>query len=461
MRVLLLNPPGKKLYVRDGYCSFSSKANFYWPQGDLLIQSGILSKDHELFVLDANVRRLTPEASFRVITHIAPEAIFFVTGAVSWHEDSLFLKRIKNAFGSLMIGSGDIVQFNPYQMMSDHSFFDAILLDMTSVSLKEFLHKNDTNLENLIYKKDSHIVSGPRVRHSELFSIPIPKHDLFPLSSYRLPFFEAHRPYATTLASYGCPYTCSFCSVPEMGFKLRKIENILEEIEFLSSLGISQIYFRDPGISNSHSHLMTLCEHLLKLKHHFTWVCHSRVDTIDFTLLSMMKDAGCKCILWGVESASENILKNYKGISNPDVSSRAIHLSKSLGIENAVHIILGLPGDTEGRILKTIKFVKDLDCDYVAFNIAMPRVGTKLREQCLDSGWISPEDMAMDISSSLPAFDTPYLGRERLRSLRNHAIREFYLRPHYIFKTLKKVKGWEDIKMLMSSGLSLMKSLWE
>ena len=52
-RVLLLNPPGEKLYQRDMYCSNISKGKYYWPAIDLLILSGILGQSYEVDVLDA------------------------------------------------------------------------------------------------------------------------------------------------------------------------------------------------------------------------------------------------------------------------------------------------------------------------------------------------------------------------------------------------------------------------
>ena len=51
-KILLLNPPGKQRYLRDYYCSHTSKARYYWGPFDLLVLSGILKADHELAHLD-------------------------------------------------------------------------------------------------------------------------------------------------------------------------------------------------------------------------------------------------------------------------------------------------------------------------------------------------------------------------------------------------------------------------
>ena len=66
-QILLLNPPGDKLYQRDMYCSGVSKANYYWPSIDLLVLSGILGQRYDVTILDAIVEGLTPEETRRRI----------------------------------------------------------------------------------------------------------------------------------------------------------------------------------------------------------------------------------------------------------------------------------------------------------------------------------------------------------------------------------------------------------
>ena len=41
-KVLLLNPPGDRLYIRDQFCSHVSKGTYYWQPLDLLMISARL-----------------------------------------------------------------------------------------------------------------------------------------------------------------------------------------------------------------------------------------------------------------------------------------------------------------------------------------------------------------------------------------------------------------------------------
>ncbi len=95
MNILLLNPPGKKLYVRDYYCSKTSKANYIYHPIDLLLLSGILASRHNVDLIDAIVERLSPDNCLNRIANKRPDAIIALTGAVSIKEDIHFFKNLK------------------------------------------------------------------------------------------------------------------------------------------------------------------------------------------------------------------------------------------------------------------------------------------------------------------------------------------------------------------------------
>src|SRR5208283_2675952 len=90
-KILLLNPPGDQLYLRDYYCSHSSKARYYWHPYDLLVQSGILAQEHEVQALDANVLGLTNAQALDRIKDMDIDTLFFLTGGVSWRNDFDFV----------------------------------------------------------------------------------------------------------------------------------------------------------------------------------------------------------------------------------------------------------------------------------------------------------------------------------------------------------------------------------
>ena len=134
-RILLVNPPGKRFYMRDYYCSKISKAAYYSHPVDFLFLSGILSQEHDVSVLDCIAERISSEQAAVQVSEHQPDVLFFLTGAVSMDEDMPFLKNIKEKQDVLMIGLGDVFLDYSKLLLEKYSFIDAVLLDFTSLFL--------------------------------------------------------------------------------------------------------------------------------------------------------------------------------------------------------------------------------------------------------------------------------------------------------------------------------------
>ena len=93
-KVLLLNPPGDKIYFRDYYCSKVSKASYYYHPLDLLYLSGRFSKqDFDLDILDAIADNLSEDLCLAKIKKISPDIILSLVASPSYQKDISFLKR--------------------------------------------------------------------------------------------------------------------------------------------------------------------------------------------------------------------------------------------------------------------------------------------------------------------------------------------------------------------------------
>ncbi|MFH0790273.1 MAG: hypothetical protein V2A64_01430, partial [Candidatus Omnitrophota bacterium] len=94
-KIILLNPPAKGIFIRDYYCSFSSKADYYWPAQDLVILSGILSGSYDVVVIDAIGDKLSFKACRGQILAENFDAIIFATGTATLADDIKFIEMLK------------------------------------------------------------------------------------------------------------------------------------------------------------------------------------------------------------------------------------------------------------------------------------------------------------------------------------------------------------------------------
>jgi len=461
-KVLLLNLPGKKPYLRDYYCSLISKGDFAWHPLDLTVLSGILNRDFEISVIDALAEKIKPSDCLNKISEIKPDAIIFLSGAVSWEEDEKFLKEVKKREDAELIGTGDLFLFKSEDFLRKNSFLDAAILDFTSSDIVDFLKKKEGNFGSLVYRKGEEIVSPKRnTKEEKVFSVPLPRLDLFPLKRYHCPVVKTF-PFATVIVSLNCPYHCHFCTYGNLDFKLRETRNVIEELDYIKSLGIKEVRFKDNTFGASGTQAAELCKEMIKRDFNFKWSCSSRVDILDEKLLKLMKESGCHTIQFGVESGSQEILDRYnKGFTLGQVR-HTFSLCKKIGIRTMGHFIIGLPGESKETILKTIDFAKELNCDFAAFNIASPRIGSDLRKEAEEKRWLTSSKLSRtDSSVTYPVMKTESLSQSELWSLRNKAIRDFYFRPSYIFKKMFCLSSFNEFKTLVRQAFLLFVSIFK
>ena len=95
MKALLLNPPGRRLYLRDYFCSKVSQADYVHPPIDLVVQSGWLAERFEVTLCDAIVAGLSRAATIERVRAEATDAIVALAGAASVDEDAEFLAELR------------------------------------------------------------------------------------------------------------------------------------------------------------------------------------------------------------------------------------------------------------------------------------------------------------------------------------------------------------------------------
>lgn len=449
-KALLLNPPGKAPYIRDYYCSKISKSGYLFHPIDLLMMSGRLSEEYELVLMDCIVDRVPVEEALEKIKDIQPDVIISQVGSVSWDEDRSFLKRMKQSVKCLLLVTGDVMMESASIRLSEEPYIDAALLDFSNTDVSAFLSGRYGEINNMVYRLNGDVIdsTGERPRGQE-FELPIPRHDIFRNRRYHFSF-SSKRDFATVLTDFGCPYNCSFCIMSNIGVRFRTVVNVLEELRQLGGLGIEELFFADQTFGAVPKRNIELCRAIIDEKLSFGWSCFSRVDVVDEKTLRLWKEAGCHTIIFGVETANEDMLKTYRKKYTKQEIKTAFELCRKIGIQTVGTFILGLPEETRQTAEETIEFAKQLDCDFFSFNFAVPRFGTELREELIEQGLASPGQLSMDQSGLKSVTPSKGLTADELKKLRRDVIIHFYLRPRYLLRRIFKVKSayqlWNQVR---------------
>ena len=251
------------------------------------------------------------------------------------------------------------------------------------------------------------------------------------------------------LTTRGCPYVCSYCGCNLIfGHKLRlkSLENIEKEIKYLKQeFNIEGVWIVDDTFTINYDHVVGVSR-ILK-KYGLVWGCHSRVNTINEKMITIMKDCGCVQLDFGIESGSQRILDDIidKRIKIKQVID-AFNLTRKYHVRTLASFIIGLPSETYGDLNKTIKLADTIKADVYVFNIATPLPGTRLYDMVGEE--ITPQEYSfLDFAGSSI---TEKLNKSKLSNL-------IKIKTNLQFKydlkcLLKGVFSVDNLKFFLSRG---------
>jgi radical SAM superfamily enzyme YgiQ (UPF0313 family) len=167
-----------------------------------------------------------------------------------------------------------------------------------------------------------------------------------------------------------------------------------------------------------------------KLDIKFQFLSGLRVDRVDRGLLSKLKKAGCYYITYGCESGNAQVLQDIdKGINLNQVS-RAVQLTKEVGIDNVVNFIIGHKNETYRKAMDSINFAKSLNT-LVNFGQLIPYPGTSAFDWVKSNGrFLVDENNYFEVftwESTDPIYETKeFTRKERKKILKKaFALHEF------------------------------------
>jgi radical SAM superfamily enzyme YgiQ (UPF0313 family) len=240
-------------------------------------------------------------------------------------------------------------------------------------------------------------------------------------------------PFCFVVTSRGCPAGCKYCIKHvsyQWSVRLLSPERIMCELRRLHQLGISNIHMYADLFTVNREQVIGLCKLIIQEKLDIRWTCNSRVDYVDEEMLSLMGQAGCWMISWGIESGNQEILRKSAKGAKPQQAAEALNWARKAGIKNWGYFIIGLPGETVETIRETIEFSKRLPLDIALFHVAAPYPGTPFFFEVVKNGWFKQgtrwEQVDMDKETVL---DYDNLSAEDLLYWQRRAFREWAFRP--------------------------------
>src|SRR5437899_2691811 len=162
-------------------------------------------------------------------------------------------------------------------------------------------------IKNLSYLADGrpvHLPERPK----------IPNLDVNPIPDYRLITGWKPGGVISAATSRGCPFSCTFCSVPGMyghAFRTHSVERVLQELEL--HRGNMYTFFADDIFTANKKRCKELLRGMIERDLTPDWGAQVRTETVDDPeLLQLMRDSRCFNVYVGFESINPRTLKLFQ-----------------------------------------------------------------------------------------------------------------------------------------------------
>lgn len=294
------------------------------------------------------------------------------------------------------------------------------------------------SVKGIIYRRSTEATfTGFRDKALVLDDLPFPAYEKltgFP-SSYMLPIFNYPKtPNTSCISSRGCPYACSYCdrSVFRRSFRYNSAAYLYEHLRYLRErFGIRHINFYDDQFTFNRQRVEEFTGMMIDRPLGMTFNCAVRAEHIDNELLVRMRGAGCWMMSLGIETGDEELLAQHRQNADLDHLAEKIRMIKDAGLRTKGLLMMGLPGETEASIRRSMKYVFSLPID--DFNLAKftPFPGSPIYENIHELGEFEEEWEKMDCMNFL--FVTKGMTRERLEILFQEFYRTHFKRPKVLW----------------------------
>lgn len=168
------------------------------------------------------------------------------------------------------------------------------------------------------------------------------------------------------------------------------------------------------------------------------WNCEIRADMIDPVMVRIMRRAGCRQVLMGIETGSPRLLELVRKDITVDEIRRAARVLHENDVEVYAMMVNGLPTERDEDVDATDRLLREIRPDFTEFLTYMPYPGTPLYDLAVQEGFPEPDNLeewanmgtfnigSIDSKGVSGVADERY--EEMARNVKKRAIRSSYIR---------------------------------
>lgn len=355
------------------------------------IIASVKKSNYTIKFIDMVAEMMTVEKLLEFIKDSKPTVIGFTALTVQINAAGFIANEIKKLFPDIVIGVGGIhATVMPKETLEEFQSLDFAVCGegeyVIADILKNVYKKKSISAIRGVITRGKNDVSHERINNID--DLPFPAWEEMDLSKYGGIYPHRTKLELPVWTSRGCPFSCIFCVRPlGRNRKHRSIDSIISEIERnIEVFGCESIAFIDETFVVNGQWSSQLFNAMIErgINKKIIWSCETRLDVVSPELFNLMKKAGCYYVFFGLESGDDAMLKRCGKNFTTSQMKDAVRWAKDAGIIPSGSFIIGLPGETEDTVKKSIALAQELNLYSVTFPIAVPFPGTVLRKMAIN-----------------------------------------------------------------------------
>ncbi len=358
---------------------------------NLALLAAITEKEgHEAKIIDGELEKISLKEIISRSKDYNPDVVV-LTGMTPFFNiavECAALLKSNNVKASICVGGPHVTIM---QEKAFNNVFDYAFAGDGEEAWVKFLKTCENKLPldqvpGLIYRENGTIKKNKRASASKnLDHYPMAAYHLLKMGEYKIGTLKGRLPFSSIMTFRGCPWKCIFCASDQLDttrILKRSIISCVDEIQHIvEKYGVRHFMIVDDVLTLVRKRTVEFCNEILKRKLDITFEGSTRANLLDEELVILMKKAGLIRLSFGLETVDEDMRKTM----NKKVPLEAYKDSNALlnkhKIEALNSVMIGLPGETEKNVWKTLNFLsKSKEVKQANFAIATPYPGTKFHD---------------------------------------------------------------------------------
>ena len=389
--------------------------------GPAYITSYIRSQGHEGALLRVRLEQEVDEL-VSSIEKQEPDILGFSLTTRQWRRASCVAGELRKKLNIPAIAGGHHPTFTPEDVFQAEGF-DFVCLGEGEVAVADLLDCLDKGeeikpgqIKNIWVKGASRVEIRPPLKR--LDKIPFLARDLLD---------EKHG-VAHLITQRGCPFPCTFCAAGGMRqlynnkeyLRRRTVEDVLRELcQLKEEHPLNYLVFLDDTFTVNGAWVREFCQaYGEQISTGFS--INARVETVSRDIIDCLAAAGCRHIIYGVESGSMRVRREI--MNRPVENQRFVdvfRLTKEAGIMATANYMIGLPGEKPEDIEQTLALNEEIEPDDFGYFVFYPYPGTQLFRLCREKGFLPDNWLELPANNRQSILDLPDLTKEDIEHYYN------------------------------------------